>query len=267
MELCNSSMIQKVINNSLITSGYQKIDDLIGGWHNGELVLLCGRPATGKTTFMLSSAVNIASSGIPVALFELEKSTAQLAWSIIQNMCEISYEDILTYTNVKSEIELKAKDIFQQLPLYMDDDCKISVENIRQEVVQLDKNVGIIFIDYLQLIEIGTKMESREQELSFIIKNLKELAIELDIPIIVSSQIPRNIWLDIKDKKPNLSILADFLGDEFENIDTICFFDRTFDYSRQEDLYFMIAKHPSGIENKVNLIFCKQYSRIQNSEI
>lgn len=261
-------MIQEFINNSLITSGYQKIDDLIGGWHNRELVLLCGRPATGKTTFMLSSAVNIASAGIPVALFVLEQTRTQLSWSIIQNMCEISYEDILTCTNVKSEIELKAKDIFQQLPLYIDDECKISVENVRQEIVQLDKNVGIIFIDYLQLIEIGTKMESREQELSIIIKNLKELAIELDIPIIVSSQIPRNIWLENTNKKPDLSILTDYLGGELEEIDTICFLDRTFDaLHSQEKMSFMIAKHSFGIESKVNLTFNKQYSRIQNSEI
>lgn len=239
----------------------------------------------GKTAFVLSMAKNMAVDyNIPVAIFSLEMSNVQLVNRLIQNTCEIEGEKIKSGQLSQMEwdqLMSRVKNLYSA-PLYIDDTASLSIFELRTKARRLvrEHNVSFIIIDYLQLMNAsGMKFGSREQEVSMISRSLKQLAKELNIPIVALSQLNRSVesrGADSKDgKRPQLSDLRESGAIE-QDADIVCFIHRPEYYLRSgvdaagNDIRglaeFIVAKHRSGRVDDVKMRFKSRYARFENWE-
>jgi len=259
-------------------TGFHNLDKETSGWQKSDLIIIAARPAMGKTAFVLSMALNIAMANNPVAVFSLEMSNMQLVNRLISNACEIPGSKIksgqlsdLEWTQLLSRIKR-----LQDIPLFVDDTSGLSMMELRTKARRLvrEHDVQLIIIDYLQLMTAGIKLGSREQEVSTISRSLKQLAKELNIPIIALSQLNRKLEdRGNKDKRPQLSDLRESGAIE-QDADIVCFIHRPEYYTKspidengnniQGKVEFIIAKHRSGSTNTVDMFFRKEYVRFEN---
>lgn len=203
---------------SLITgipSGYYSIDRLTQGWQNTDLIILAARPGMGKTTLALNLSRNAAVDfDMPVAIFSLEMSTEQLVMKMVSSETSIDYKvlrgqkfDELTWTRY-----VHTSGRLSTAPIYIDDTAGLSITDLRARCRRLkaEKNIRIVFVDYLQLMrgERG-RGDNREQEISSISRGLKLIAKELGIPVIALSQLSRAVETRGGDKRPMLSDLRE----------------------------------------------------------
>ncbi|MDE5749930.1 MAG: replicative DNA helicase, partial [Duncaniella sp.] len=266
-----------------LESGYHELDKLTSGWQRSDLIIIAARPAMGKTAFVLSMAKNMAVNyNIPVAIFSLEMSNLQLVNRLIQNTCEIEGEKIKSGQLSQMEwdqLMSRVKNLYNA-PLYIDDTASLSIFELRTKARRLvrEHNVQFIIIDYLQLMNAsGMKFGSREQEVSMISRSLKQLAKELNIPIVALSQLNRSVesrGADSKDgKRPQLSDLRESGAIE-QDADIVCFIHRPEYYLRSgqdaagNDIRglaeFIVAKHRSGRVDDVKMRFKNKYARFEN---
>lgn len=284
------SIIQDAINTiqiaatresglSGLASGYPKLDAMTSGWQNSDLIIIAARPAMGKTAMVLSMAKNMAVNyNTKVAVFSLEMSRLQLVNRLIQNVCEIEGEKIKSGRLSDREWNqlLSRIGTLQSAPIYIDDSPGLSILELRTKARRLvrEKGVQFIVIDYLQLMNAsGMKFGSREQEVSMISRSLKELAKELNIPIVALSQLNRSVESRSEDKRPQLSDLRESGAIE-QDADIVCFIHRPEYYlhgAARDDApelrgkaEFIIAKHRSGSVGDVPLRFRGQYARFEN---
>ena len=179
--------MNEMIMNGLkgLASGFDKLDAATNGWQNGNLIVVAGRPAMGKTAFALSLVRNMAvEKKIPLAMFSLEMSKVQLVNRLIANVGKVSIERIRSGQIAKNDWSKIETGVSSMLgaPLYVDDSPSLSVSELRVRAHKLvrDYSVKMIIIDYLQLMNAsGMKFGSREQEVSTISRSLKQLAKEL----------------------------------------------------------------------------------------
>ena len=267
-----------------LESGYHKLDRLTSGWQNSDLIIIAARPAMGKTAFVLSMAKNMAVDyNIPVAVFSLEMSSLQLVNRLISNVCSLEGEKIKSGQLTQPEWEnlMTRTRSLSTAPLYIDDTPSLSIFELRTKARRLvrEHGVKIIIIDYLQLMNAtGMKFGSREQEVSTISRNLKQLAKELDIPIIALSQLNRSVETrraedDKTGKRPQLSDLRESGAIE-QDADIVCFIHRPEYYTRSSEdaegnnirglAEFIVAKHRSGATETINLHFVSKYARFEN---
>jgi len=265
-----------------ISTGYYRLDYLTSGWQNSDLVIIAGRPAMGKTAFALSMAKNIAADQrIPMAFFSLEMSGEQLANRLISNVCEIEGRKILSGQLDRAEWERFDKRINHliEAPLYIDDTPGLSVFELKTKAHRLFREQGIklIMIDYLQLMNAsGGRFNNRQEEVSKISQSLKELARDLNIPIIALSQLNRGV--DTRQgadgKRPLLSDLRESGAIE-QDADMVIFVHRPEYYhiyqgSDGEDYRgkaeIIIAKHRKGATDIALLNFRGEYTRFENPE-
>ena len=259
-------------------TGFHALDKMTSGWQNSDLIIIAARPAMGKTAFVLSMALNIAMHNDPVAVFSLEMSNLQLVNRLISNACEISGDKIksgnlsdLEWTQLMSRMQK-----LQSVPLYVDDTSGLSMMELRTKARRLvrEHDVKLIIIDYLQLMTAGQKLGSREQEVSTISRSLKEMAKELNIPVIALSQLNRKLEdRGNKDKRPQLSDLRESGAIE-QDADIVCFIHRPEYYTRSSvdeegnnikgKVEFILAKHRSGGVGSVNMFFRHEYVRFEN---
>ena len=261
-----------------LSSGYPAIDRVTSGWQNSDLVIIAARPAMGKTAFVLSMAKNMAvNEGTNVAVFSLEMSKLQLVNRLIQNVCEIEGEKIKSGRLSQTEwqqLMTRIKHLYSA-PIYIDDSPGLSILELRTKARRLvrEKGVQFIIIDYLQLMNAsGMKFGSREQEVSMISRSLKQLAKELNIPIVALSQLNRSVESRSEDKRPQLSDLRESGAIE-QDADIVCFIHRPEYYlhGAQRDDHpelrgkaeFIIAKHRSGSVEDVDLTFRAKYARFE----
>ena len=182
-----------------LQTGFHDIDKITSGWQNSDLIIIAARPAMGKTAFVLSMAKNMAVSyNTPVAIFSLEMSNVQLVNRLIINTCEIPGDKIKSGQLAPFEWErlMSRIEILRNAPIYIDDTPSLTVFELRTKARRLVREHGIkiIIIDYLQLMNAsGMSFGSREQEVSTISRSLKQLAKELQIPIIALSQLNRSV--------------------------------------------------------------------------
>ncbi len=259
-------------------TGFRELDKVTSGWQNSDLIIIAARPAMGKTAFVLSMALNIALHNDPVAVFSLEMSNLQLVNRLISNACELPGEKIKSgdlSTSDWGQLTTRMSRL-QGLPMYVDDTSGLSIMELRTKARRLvrEHQVKIIIIDYLQLMTAGIKLGSREQEVSTISRSLKQLAKELDIPIIALSQLNRKLEdRGNKDKRPQLSDLRESGAIE-QDADIVCFIHRPEYYTHSgldEDgnnirgkAEFIIAKHRSGSVGTVDMLFRKEFVRFEN---
>lgn len=261
-----------------LDTGFRELNKVTSGWQNSDLIIIAARPAMGKTAFVLSMALNIALHNDPVAVFSLEMANIQLVNRLISNACEIPGEKIksgdLTTTEWGQLTTRLGK--LQGLPFFVDDTSGLTIMELRTKARRLVREHGVklIIIDYLQLMSAGIKMGSREQEVSTISRSLKQLARELNIPIIALSQLNRKLEdRGNKDKRPQLSDLRESGAIE-QDADIVCFIHRPEYYSHtgldadgnsiRGKAEFIIAKHRSGGVGTVDMLFRKEYVRFEN---
>ncbi|MFA4086037.1 MAG: replicative DNA helicase, partial [Paramuribaculum intestinale] len=227
-----------------LESGFHELDKLTSGWQSSDLIIIAARPAMGKTAFVLSMAKNMAVNyEIPVAIFSLEMSNVQLVNRLISNVCELGGEKIKSGQLSPMEwdqLMSRVKEL-QDARLYIDDTPSLSILELRTKARRLvrEHQVRFIIIDYLQLMNAtGMKFGSREQEVSMISRSLKQLAKELDIPIVALSQLNRSVETRGKDgdrdsKRPQLSDLRESGAIE-QDADIVCFIHRPEYYLRSD---------------------------------
>lgn len=263
-----------------LQTGFHNLDKLTSGWQNSDLIIIAARPAMGKTAFVLSMAKNMAVDyNTPVAIFSLEMSNLQLVNRLISNVCEIEGDKIKSGRLSRQEWEQlnsRVRSLFSA-PLYVDDSPSLSILELRTKARRLVKEHGvkIIIIDYLQLMNAtGMKFGSREQEVSMISRSLKQLAKELNIPVIALSQLSRKVEeRNDGNKRPQLSDLRESGAIE-QDADIVCFIHRPEYYTRSttdaenRDIRgmaeFIVAKHRSGSVDDIEMTFVARFARFQN---
>ncbi|MDF7637841.1 replicative DNA helicase [Lactobacillus sp. ESL0791] len=289
-EIINSALEE--INNipeggNMVTglpTGFYELDKMTTGFHNDELIIVAARPGVGKTSFALNIAqhVGLDKDKKTVALFSLEMSGEQLVQRMLASEGLIDSQHLRTGSLDEEEWQklIVASDALAKANIYIDDTPGIKMSEIRAKARRLAKeqgNLGLIIIDYLQLIE-GPRSESRQQEVSAISRQLKKLAKELHVPVIALSQLSRSVE-QRQDKRPILSDIRES-GSIEQDADIVSFLYRD-DYYRDEgdeeegssevaseddngEVEVIIEKNRSGSRGTVKLMFSKPYNRFSN---
>ncbi|NLP94827.1 replicative DNA helicase, partial [Mycobacterium tuberculosis] len=233
------SLEERSKNNGEVTgiaTGYIGLDRMTSGLHADELIILAARPSVGKTAFVLNIAKNVAVNlNETVAIFSLEMGAESLVERIICSHASINAGHLKTgkLTDEEYTQYFVATGVLAEAPIYIDDTPGIRVSEIRAKCRRLKQernNLGLVVIDYLQLIE-GNGKESRQQEVSEISRNLKKLAKELKVPVIALSQLSRGVE-QRQDKRPIMSDIRES-GSIEQDADIVAFLYRD-DYYRQE---------------------------------
>jgi replicative DNA helicase len=256
-----------------VTTGFQKLDSLTSGFQNSDLIILAARPAMGKTAFALNMARNAAiEADVPVAIFSLEMSKEQLSMRMLCAEARVDSSRIRSgFLNEKDWNRITdAATRLSTAPLYIDDSPDISTTSIRTKSMRmkLDKGLGLVIIDYLQLMRGNMQTERRDLEISDISRSLKILAKELNIPVIALSQLNRKLE-ERSDKRPQLSDLRES-GALEQDADLVAFIYRDEVYNREESnpnkgtAEIILAKQRNGPTGVANLAFLKTYTRFEN---
>lgn len=259
-----------------VPTGFYELDEMLGGFQKSDLVILAARPSMGKTAFALSLARNAAiDHKIPVAIFSLEMATMQLVIRMLCSEGRLNAHLVRTGKLPHEEGVKLSKNAHKLIesPVYVDDTPAQTVLEIRAKArrLKVEKNVGLIIIDYLQLMQGPAKVESREREISHISRSLKSLAKELNIPIIALAQLNRAVETRT-DKRPQLSDLRES-GSIEQDADVVIFLNRPEYYGIMKDengnsnegvAEIIIGKQRNGPVGTVRLAFIKDYARFEN---
>jgi len=256
-----------------VPSGYKDLDKLTAGFQKSDLIVIAARPSMGKTALGLCIARNAAiESGIPVGFFSLEMSKEQLGMRLLCAEARVDSHKIRSGFLSKQECAklLRAAGLFMDVPVYIDDTPSISpVElNAKARRMMAEDGLGLVVVDYLQLMRWRGSVERREQEIMEISRSLKALAKELDIPVIALAQLNRKVE-ERTDKRPLLSDLRESGAIE-QDADVIAFIYRDEVYTKQACkepgvAEIIIGKQRNGPSGKtVKLAYINTYTRFEN---
>ncbi len=257
-----------------IPCGFYDLDAMTSGFQRSDLIIVAGRPSMGKTAFCLNLAHNIAASyKLPVAFFSLEMSKEQLTQRLLASEAQIESSYLRTGRLSQTQWEplSRAIGILSEMPIYIDDTPNITVTQMRSQSRRLQAEIGtelgLIVIDYLQLMEGGG--DNRVQELSKITRQLKGLARELSVPVIALSQLSRGVEARTN-KRPMLSDLRES-GSIEQDADLVIMLYRDEYYSPDTPdrgiAEVIIAKHRNGPTGTAKLLFNPQFTKFQNLKI
>lgn len=244
-----------------ISTGFVELDSMISGLNKGELVLLASRPGMGKTALALNMAMRAAKRGYPTAVFSLEMSTGQLIRRLLSGESYVDAGKIRT-GNLDKEDWSKLSSAVAELSkaeLYIDDNSMSSVADIHAKCRRI-KNLGLVVIDYLQLMASGNA-ENRQQAVSEISRSLKVMAKELNVPVLCLSQLSRES-AKRSDKRPTLSDLRES-GSLEQDADIVLgiyrkdYFDREADTGEAE---LLVMKNRNGMVGTVEMVWLPQYT-------
>ena len=257
-----------------VPTGFSELDYKTAGFHGSDLILIAARPAMGKSAFALNIATNAATkANVPVAIFSLEMSKEQMVNRMLCSEAMVDSNKVRTGKLEEDDWVKLAETIgpLSEAEIYIDDTPGISVMEIRAKCrkLKLEKNIGMVVIDYLQLVQGSSKrLGSREQEISEISRSLKILAKELDVPVIALSQLSRAVE-QRPDHRPMLSDLRESGAIE-QDADIVMFLYRDDYYnedSEKKDIAeVIIAKHRAGSTGTVELLWLGSYTKFVNLE-
>ncbi len=258
-----------------VPTGFLDLDDMLTGLHGSELILIAARPAMGKTAFVLNIAEYvILKTDVPVAIFNFEMNKEQLVQRMIAMESQVNSQNIRT-GNLQDDQWMKlyeSSNIIGSTKLFIEDQSNVTIGDIRNKCRKLKQrhNVGLIIIDYLQLMSGNGRSDSRQQEVSEISRGLKVLAKELDVPIIALSQLSRAVEART-DHRPMLSDLRES-GSIEQDADVVMFIyreDKYRDDLPEEDknkAEIIIAKQRNGATGTVMLGWQGEYTKFVNLE-
>ncbi|MGN1083703.1 MAG: replicative DNA helicase [Lachnospiraceae bacterium] len=255
-----------------IATGFYDLDYKTAGLQKADLILVAARPSMGKTAFVLNIAEFVAlKSKVPTAIFSLEMSRTQLVNRILAMNSKVDSQAIRT-GDLKDDDWVKLMEsarLTGESPLIIDDTPGISITELRSKCrkFKLEKNLGLVIIDYLQLMSGGKKTESRQQEISEISRSLKALAREIDCPVIALSQLSRAVE-QRDDKRPMLSDLRESGAIE-QDADVVMFIYRDEYYNKEKSeepgvSEIIIGKQRNGPTGTVKLAWLANYTKFAN---
>lgn len=267
------SQISSEDSTGMLT-GFRDLDNKIGGFQRGTLIILAARPAMGKTAFALTMARNMAVDfHKPVAVFSLEMTASELTSRLISAEASINGRRFKAKGKLeeweKTMIREKTQPLIQA-PIYIDDNPNLTIFELRAKCRRLKQkyDIQMIYIDYLQLMHGGDSVKggNREQEISYISRQLKALSKELGIPVLALSQLSRAVETRGGTKKPVLSDLRESGAIE-QDADIVMFIYRPNYYGEDVDekaADIIIAKHRAGEVGEVRLNFISQFVKFEN---
>jgi replicative DNA helicase len=254
-------------------SGFKDLDEITGGFQPGNLVILAARPSMGKSALVTNIAENAAlEHGKPVALFSLEMSEAELAQRFVASQARIRGEELRKGRVAENRWPkiLEACQRLSDAPLYVDDSSDIGILELRAKARRLhqqsENGLGLIILDYLQLMRADSRIENRVEAVGQMSRGLKILARELEVPVIALSQLSRAVE-SRTDKRPILSDLRES-GNIEQDADLVMFIYRDEYYDRESEREgeadIIISKHRNGALGDVVLTFQKEYPKFMN---
>lgn len=276
VELLNSifgDLKSKSIEPNLggLSSGFYDLDSMTQGFQKSDLIIIAGRPSIGKTALVLNIVADVVrQSRLPVLFFSLEMSKEQILYRLLSIETQIS-QLRLKSGNLGKEDWIKISrviPILAKLPLFIDDNFNLSIQDIRSKIKLLlfeQKKLGLVVIDYLQLMQSSeSKIENRVQELAYITRALKMLAREFNVPIVVLSQLSRNVENRV-DKRPILSDLRES-GSIEQDADLILLLYKSNTYTQLDKqiappIELIIAKQRNGPTGVVKLKFDQESTK------
>jgi len=258
-----------------VSTGFLKLDEMTGGFHGGELIILAARPSMGKTALALNIAQHVAmnkNEKQTVAVFSLEMSKESLLTRMICAAARVDQQKFRAgYLNQDERRRLqKAAAELVQAPLYIDDTPGTNIMDVHAKLRRLKNEHGLklVIVDYLQLMSTRGRSENRNQEVSALSRGFKLLAKELDVPMLVLSQLSRAPETRPGDHRPQMSDLRES-GSIEQDADVIGFIFREEVYKQdREDLKglaeLLLAKQRNGPTGKINMVFLKEFTKFEN---
>ncbi len=256
-----------------VPSGFTELDKLTAGFQPSDLIIIAGRPSMGKTAFALNIAQHAAvDNNIAVAIFSLEMSKEQLALRMLCSEAMVDAHKVRTGFLSRDDWPklINAAGVLSNAPIFIDDTPAMSVLEVRAKARRLksEHNIGLVIVDYLQLMQGKGGAERREQEISDISRSLKAMAKELDAPVIALSQLNRKVE-DRPNKRPQMADLRESGAIE-QDADLIAFIYRDEVYNRSEDnpnrgkAEIIVSKQRNGPTGNIKLAFVGKYSTFGN---
>jgi replicative DNA helicase len=265
--------IQKLFERKVmvtgVDTGYDDINKLTAGFQNGDLIVIAGRPSSGKTSFSLNIAENAAiRAKVPVSFFSLEMNKEQLVQRLLCSQSEVALHRLRNghLTNEDWPRLTTAAGLLTQAPIMIDDSSAPTVMEIRAKCRRLrsEGKLGMVMIDYLQLIRGMGQSENRVQEISQITRGLKSLAKELNVPVVALSQLSRAVETRDKTGRPQLSDLRES-GSIEQDSDVVMFVYREVMYNKNAaepgKAHIIIAKQRNGPTADVELTFLRECTK------
>jgi replicative DNA helicase len=255
-----------------VPTGFLDLDKLLGGLQPSDFLIIAGRPGTGKTAFMLSAAKNAALKYKKhVAIFSLEMSNEQLVQRLISQETGIDSHRLRTGKLSEDEwgIFTQAIEVLSDTHVFLDDTPALTPLQLRTKCrrLHLEFNLDLIIVDYLQLMSGGLRSENRVQEVSYISRNMKILARELNVPVLAAAQLSRAIE-QRSDKEPQLSDLRES-GSLEQDSDIVMFIHRPEMYEKdpatQNLAQIKVAKHRNGPTGMIELVFRNKLAKFENA--
>jgi replicative DNA helicase len=244
-----------------VRTGYEDFDNITAGLQKSDLIILAARPSMGKTTFALDIVRNVALSGTPVGIFSLEMSAQQLVQRMLSAESRVDAWSIRTGHGLSAHhftALQEAASRLQNAPIFIDDQAGNSIVKMRSVARRLksEHGLGLIVIDYLQLMTASKNYDNMVNQVTEISRSLKQLARELDVPVLALSQLSRAV--ESRGGRPRLSDLRDS-GSIEQDADLVMFIHREDRYKEQHEkdniTEILIEKHRNGPVGKVELLF------------
>lgn len=247
-----------------LPTGFADLDKLLGGLKRGEFIVVGARPGAGKTSFLLNAALNAARiAQARIAFFSLEMTIQSLTERLYAMETGLNSQKFQRADIDEREfgLTMEAAARLDRLPIFLDDTPHLTIQKLRSKALRLHREVGLdaVFLDYVGLMTAGEKTENRQQEVSLISRNLKELAKELNVPVVAAAQLNRELEAR-KDKRPQLADLRES-GSLEQDSDAVLFIYRDEMYNdateRPSQADIMLEKHRNGPTGVITLYFQK----------
>jgi replicative DNA helicase len=255
-----------------VPTGLVDLDKLLGGLQKSDLLIVAGRPASGKTGFLLTIAKNAAMKHKKhVAMFSLEMSNEQLVQRMIAQETGINTQALRSGRINEDQWDLftQAIEVLGDSKIYLDDTPALTPIQMRTKCrrLHLEHHIDLILVDYIQLMSGDSRNDNRVQEVSYISRNLKTLARELNVPVLAAAQLSRAVE-QRSDKKPMLSDLRES-GSLEQDADIVMFIHKKDEIPTENEktelVELMVAKHRNGPTRDIEMIFIKDLAQFYNA--
>jgi len=254
-----------------VPTGFVDLDSMLGGMQRSDLLIIAARPGMGKSSMLNSIMLNAARHQQRVALFSLEMSNEQLVQRFISSETRIPSHRLREGTLDERDMAefVKAAEHISSLPIYLDDTPALSTQELRSKARRLFLEYGLdlIMVDYLQLMTTPFRNDNRVQEISYISRSLKQLARELNVPLVAAAQLSRAVE-QRNDKRPMLSDLRES-GSIEQDSDVVIFIYRDAYYNKEtpdgDRTEIHIAKHRNGPTGQVDLVFIPELTLFRDA--